>query len=66
MERAESGGLCLTLEEAEIVRAALFTIEHSLNNVWDQTAVRAVSGFTVDRFASIRQSIDSAGDTPSR
>ncbi|MET9312338.1 hypothetical protein ABZX12_10950 [Kribbella sp. NPDC003505] len=66
MERAERGGLCLTLEEAEIVRAALFTIEHYMNNVWDQTEIRAVSGFTVDRFASVRQAIDAAGDGPSR
>jgi hypothetical protein len=66
MESAERGGLCLTLEEAEIVRAALFTIEHYLNNVWDQTEIRAVSGFTVDRFASVRQAIDAARYGPSR
>ena len=47
-------------------RAALFTIEHYMNNVWDQTEIRAVSGFTVDRFASVRQAIDAASDGPSR
>ena len=37
-----------------------------MNNVWDQTEIRAVSGFTVDRFASVRQAIDAASDGPSR
>jgi hypothetical protein len=60
MERSERGSIILDFEESEIVRAALFTIEHFMQNVWDQDEVRAVSGFTVDRFAAVRISMDDA------
>lgn len=59
MERSEDGSLRMTLQEVEIVRAALFAIEHYMNNVWDSTEVHAVSGFTVERFSALRQQIDS-------
>jgi hypothetical protein len=44
--------------ELGVVRAALFTIEHCANQVWDQVEVRAVSGFAVDEFAALRQELD--------
>lgn len=55
MERSEHGSIIIDLEEAEIVRAALFTIEHYMQNVWDQDEIRAVSGFTLERFAGSSQ-----------
>lgn len=63
MERSECGSIMLDLEEAEIVRAALFTIEHYMQNVWDQDEVRAVSGFTLERFTAVRKSLDDARST---
>lgn len=58
MERGEDGGVVFDVEEAEIARAALFTIEHYMTNVWDHDEISAVSGFTVERFAELRRSLD--------
>jgi hypothetical protein len=58
METGAQGSITFSPQEASVVRAALFTIEHYANNVWDQVEVHAVSGFTVDEFASLRRALD--------
>jgi hypothetical protein len=58
METGAQGAITFSPHEADVVRAALFTIEHYANNVWDQVEVRAVSGLTVDEFASLRRTLD--------
>jgi len=58
METGAQGAITFNSREVDAVRAALFTIEHYANQVWDQVEVHAVSGFTVDEFASLRQELD--------
>jgi hypothetical protein len=58
MEAGAEAAITFSPHEAEIVRAALFTIEHYASNVWDQDEVRAVSGFAVGEFASLRRRLD--------
>ena len=45
--------------EGHLVRAALFTIEHYMDQVWDETEVHAISAYPVDRFRSARERMDS-------
>ncbi|GAB3243513.1 hypothetical protein [Nocardioides dilutus] len=50
----------MTFDHAEVrlVRAALFTIEHYMDSVWDETEVAAVSGYSVSHFVTAREQID--------
>jgi hypothetical protein len=58
MEIGARGAITFHPRELDVVRAALFTIEHYANHVWDQVEVHAVSGFAVDEFAALRQELD--------
>ncbi|HEY3559553.1 MAG TPA: hypothetical protein VGL05_18915 [Kribbella sp.] len=58
METGPRGAITFQPRELDVVRAALFTIEHYANQVWDQIEVHAVSGFAVDEFAALRQELD--------
>lgn len=59
MRRNEDGSVTFERSEVVVLRAALFTVEHYADQVWDQTEVHAVSGFHVEDFQSARRSIDS-------
>ena len=58
VQRNDDGSVILTRSEAQLVRSALFTIEHYLNNVWDETEVSAVSGHQIASFRTALREID--------
>ena len=58
MHRNGDGSVTFERREVRLVRAALFTIEHYANTVWDDNEVHAVSGYPATSFGSARRALD--------
>lgn len=58
MHRNDDGTVTLERPEVRLVRAALFTIEHYADTVWDDNEVHAVSGYPSTSFGSARRALD--------
>jgi hypothetical protein len=58
MRRNSDGTVTLDLSELRLIRAALFTIEHYADQVWDRQEVHAISGYARDQFRQARREID--------
>ena len=66
MRRNEDGSVTFDRGEVRLLRAAMFTMEHYADTVWDASEIHAVSGYPVEQFRAARQAIDDLGTPEDR